>query len=311
MESIDKLARQIRDLINKPRKQHELFQNTAAWNMLCSCMDTIEDTELAIGAYEKSSDPPTVADVYLLVYGLLQALFVQQDAVSNLCQALVVDYVPNNLLEEIREIRNDSTGHPTKRGSGKGHAYSYIGRSSLTKKGFDLVTNYPDKRPSLFRHINIESLINDQRGAIQNVLAEVIKKLKSEEADHRAKYRDQRLEDVFPSTLGYDFQKISNAIDGRQPEEFGRMHIRLVADVINTFKERLKERGTLQAYDSIVYLLDVLKYPIQELTAYFDDDTPSSLNVKSAHIFVFFVDQHIEELKSIAKEIDKTYNSEP
>lgn len=311
IQSIDELEQQIRDFINDPRKRHALMQDTAAWNMLCSCLDTVGDTQLAVRAYEQSRKPTAAADLYLLVYGVLQALFIQQDAVENLCQALAIDYVPDKLLKEIRDIRNDSTGHPTKRGGGKGQAYNFIGRSSLTKEGFDLMTTYPDNRRPLFRHIGIESLIKNQRDVIQKALTDVLRRLKTEEANHRAKYRDQKLEDIFPSALGYYFAKIGDAIDGNKPSEFGAMHIHWVAEVIEAFKERLKERGILQAYDSIVYLINAIEYPIEELTMYFTDPTYTSLNAKSAHIFVFFIDKHIEELKSMAKEIDEDYRKEP
>ncbi len=311
MQSIDELEQQIRDFINNPRKRHALLQDTAAWNMLCSCLDTIGDTELAISAYEKASKPPIVAAIYLLVYGLLQALFIQQDAVENLRQALGFDYKPHKLLREIREIRSDSAGHPTKRGGGKGQAFNFIGRSSLTKEGFDLMTTYPDNRRPLFRHISIESLIKDQREMMQKGLTEVLGRLKEEEENHRAKYRSQKLEDVFPSTLGYYFAKIGGAIRGSEPVDFGTMHIGLVAGVIQAFKDRLEERGILKAYDSVIDLLELIEYPIQELTAYFADATSSTLNAKGAHIFTFFIDKQIEELKCMAKEIDEDYNSKP
>jgi hypothetical protein len=311
MQSIAELERQIRDFINKPRKRHALMQDTAAWNLLCSCLDTVGDTELAIRAYEQFGKAPTVGDLYLLVYGVLQALFVQQDAVENLCQALVIHYEPDQLLNEIRDIRHDSTGHPSKRGHGKGWAYNSIIQSSLTKEGFNLMTTYPDNRRPLFRRISIESLIKNQRDGIQKVLTDVLRKLKTEEANHRAKYRDQKLQDIFPSMLGNYLAKIYDAIDGRIPWEFGAMHIELVAKVIETFKERLKERGILQAYDSVVDLIDSSEYPIQELTTYFTDAANTSLSEKSAHIFVFFIDKHVEELKSIAKAIDEDYKKEP
>jgi hypothetical protein len=310
MQSIAELEQEIRDFINNPRKRYALMQDTAAWNLLCSCLDAVGDTELAVRAYEQSREPPTAADLYLLVYGVLQALFIQQDAVENLCQALAIDYIPDKSLKETRDIRNDSTGHPTKRGGGKGRN-NFIVRSSLTREGFDLMTTFPDKRRPRFRHISIESLIKNQRDVIQRVLREVLRRLKTEEAIHRGKYRDQKLEDIFPSTLGYYFEKIGDAVDGSKPRELGAMHIRLVAEVIEAFKERLKERGTLQAYDSVVHLINLMEYPTRELTTYFADATHTSLNAKSAHIFVFFIDKHIEELKSIAKEIDEDYRKEP
>lgn len=310
-QSIDELLQQIRGFINKPRKRHELLHDTAAWNLQCSCLDTLEDTEVAIRAYEQSRRPREAGDLYLLVYGLLQTLFVQQDAVEGLCQALAIDYEPDKSLKEIREIRNASIGHPTKRGSGKGQAHNFIAQSSVTKDGFDLMTTYPDGSRPLFRQIRIRSLIENQRDVIRRTLTGVLARLKADEASHRAKYRDRKLEDVLPSTLGYCFAKIGNAIDGSSPRESGAMHIRIVSEAVRAFKERLQERGMPQAYDSVVHLVNEIEYPISELIMYFDGVTHTSLSTESAHIFSFFVDKHLEELKSIAREIDEEYETEP
>jgi hypothetical protein len=213
------------------------------------------------------------------------------------------------ILKEIRGIRNDSIGHPTKRGGGKGLAYNFIGRASLKKEGFDLITTYPDDKRPLFRYVSIKSLIKKQRDVMRRGLTEVLGRLKKDEADHRVKYRDQKIEDVFPATLGYYFDKIGNAIDGSHPKDLGTLHIRLVSEVIEAFEECLKERGALQAYGSVVDLIELIEYPIQELTKYFIGG--STLSKNGAHIFSFFVYKHIEELKSVAKEIDEDYQSEP
>lgn len=87
----------IRYFINGPIRQHSLMKNTATWFQLCSCLDVLGDTELAINAYSDSvldigSLPKikkyNVGSLYLEVYGLLQALFLQQDAAINLCDSL-------------------------------------------------------------------------------------------------------------------------------------------------------------------------------------------------------------------------------
>jgi len=51
MENIANLESEIRDLINQPRKKHFLLMDSAQWYQLCSSMDVIGDTELAIDAY--------------------------------------------------------------------------------------------------------------------------------------------------------------------------------------------------------------------------------------------------------------------
>ena len=143
MTTISELESEIRDIINNPRRQYVLLQNSAVWNMLCSCLDVIGDTELAFDASLRKRGVEDNGEKYLLVYGALQALFIQQDAVRNLTEALNISYTPDPLLEHIREIRNDSIGHPTKRGGGSGKAFNFIVRMSLSQHGFTLMTTYP------------------------------------------------------------------------------------------------------------------------------------------------------------------------
>jgi len=135
--------------------------------------------------------------------------------------------------------------------------------------------------------------------------------LKKEEADHRARYRDQRLQDVFPSTLGYYFQKIVEAIHGSGPVELGAVDLSFVIKTVDAFKTRLSERGTLDAYDSVLYLLKLIEYPLAQLSNYFTNTIHSPINEKDAYIFAFFIERHIEELKTMAMEIDEVYDREP
>ena len=117
---LDNRIKEIRDLINSPRKQNELLGKNALWLMLCSCMDTIQDTEIALESYlTEDIDNSQRGKNYLNTYGALQALFVQQDAVENLHTALGIPYVEDSSLKQIREIRNDAAGHPTNRGNKK------------------------------------------------------------------------------------------------------------------------------------------------------------------------------------------------
>lgn len=75
MMTVGGLEQQIRGFINNPRKKYALLQDTAAWNMLCSCLDLIGDTELAIAVYDQAQHPESEGGKYLLVYGILQTLF--------------------------------------------------------------------------------------------------------------------------------------------------------------------------------------------------------------------------------------------
>ncbi|MFC1781911.1 hypothetical protein ACFLZ8_06595 [Planctomycetota bacterium] len=86
-----KYTQQVRDLINNPRKQFNLLKNPKLWNQLCSSLDVIEDTDLAIKAYQESKSSQNDGQKYLQLYGVLQALFLQQDAVDHLCESLSLE----------------------------------------------------------------------------------------------------------------------------------------------------------------------------------------------------------------------------
>lgn len=307
--SIVALEKQIRDIINTPRKQHALLRNRAAWYMLCSCLDVIADTEICFDAFllQQISDEHFGAK-YLAAYGALQAIFVQQDAVANLAQALNVPYTPTPVLQEIRDIRNDSIGHPTKRGGGQGRSYNHIGRFSLSLRGFDLMTTYADGSPYRFINIDIPDLITKQRSILNDLLLNIINVLRSEEMEHRAKFANEKLADLFPPTLEYHFEKIFEGIHRPEYAELGRINVEFVQQVIEDFKKELGRREINGAYEGVQYTLELLEYPLQELKSYFKGLTETALNAKSAYIFAYFAREQMKDVEDMAIEIDEEYS---
>ena len=100
-------------------------------------MDMIEDLEYALESYlTEDSENAETGRKYLLIFGALQALYVQQDAIKNLHKALNIPYTMDISIEEIREIRNDAAGHPTNR---KNKEFIFINRSFLGIHKFQLM----------------------------------------------------------------------------------------------------------------------------------------------------------------------------
>ena len=126
-KSLYEHTKKIRDIINNPRKRHVLLKNIALWNQLCSCLDVIEDSDLAIDAYyykdlcEKGWGK--------ILINLLAATSILRPAVCHKiplcslwkCHSRIDDY-PR--LKYISEIRDDSIGHPTHRDRKKGRPIS-------------------------------------------------------------------------------------------------------------------------------------------------------------------------------------------
>jgi hypothetical protein len=117
MTPVLELESQIRDFVNAPRRQATIFKDKVAWGMLCSSLDVIGDIEVAVEAYLKDADGhqgeaknadqlAEMGNLYITIYGILQVLFVQQDAVKHLAESLGLNYDQDPVLKDIRETRN-------------------------------------------------------------------------------------------------------------------------------------------------------------------------------------------------------------
>ena len=119
-QAVHDLIRAIRDIINVPRPQHAIMQRIHDWHQLCSALDVVEDTTQAIHSYAAVEYPDDTGQRYLLLYGLLQALYVHQDGIKNIAEALGMNATLPPVMQDVRRIRNDAVGHPSKRGFKEG-----------------------------------------------------------------------------------------------------------------------------------------------------------------------------------------------
>src|SRR5205823_10451654 len=92
-------------------------------------------TDHAISAYLSYPNEDDLGKLYLHAYGLLQALFVQQDALAHAAEAIGLEYQLPDELKPIRKIRNDAVGHPTKRGNKHPESFGII-QISLCHESF-------------------------------------------------------------------------------------------------------------------------------------------------------------------------------
>ena len=104
-------------------------------------LDAAEDTMLALSNYESGGIGSDDGEKYLRLYGCLQAVFVQQDAIRELHRLFVGDFAePADISawKQLRELRNLTNGHPIEKGLGKQQrSRTFITRVSLRSDGFD------------------------------------------------------------------------------------------------------------------------------------------------------------------------------
>lgn len=312
MSQIDDLEQSLRDLINAPKRHTELRCDEHRFSQLCSALDVVGDTEAALAAY-LNADPAksSVGERYLRTYGLLQVLVVQQEAVQHIAESLSLDYSRPQDLQEIREIRNDAVGHPSRRGPAPGRAFNHISRQKLSHKGFDLLTFQPGS-PTAHSSIDLPSLIERQRPLVAAALQEFVNTEVRREAEHRQAFRSVRLTSAFPGTLGYTLEKLAEEIAGARALGIGPSLLCGVRDAISEFERGLIARGELPAIeDAFGYHARPAQHAVDRLQQFFEQDPPGSLTREDAETFLFRLRHELDALRQLAREIDETYSSDP
>lgn len=163
-------AHDFRDAVNRSTVKAKLMQDRQSWAQLCSAMDVIQDTQCAIRAWAVGPSPDDLGERYLRVYGVLQAFFLQQDAVKHAAEAIGSEWTPPDELREIRMIRNQAVGHPTKQGkedSSFGIVQMSLGTGSFELYAFGASRTGDDFR----RRIDLHRLSDQQAATVCDALS--------------------------------------------------------------------------------------------------------------------------------------------
>lgn len=292
----------IRNHINRIEKQSILLQKLSIWFQLCSSMDTVEDTQCAIDFYVITDYPDSISGKYLYTYGLLQALYLQQDALINLNEALgfkKIDYrteFPE--LYEIREIRNDVTGHPTKR---NGKQFIQLSQITMEKFSFNYMISEEGQK-SDFRSIDINKIIQMQKGLAKNILTNIVEKLEQEFKEYIELHRDRKMSDIF-QLLGYAREKVFT------DHFLARWGFEAVKTMIDKCKGELDKRyESWRIPDSYHYLLE----DIDELYALIEtqiNEIPIDISVRVNKYLLENLFTKMEELKEYCNETDEYFEN--
>jgi hypothetical protein len=275
-------------------------------------MDVIDDVDSALTAYLENEFPDDIGEKYLRIYGALQGLFIQQDALLDLIKAIhpAKDIRLNDVLKDIREARNASVGHPTQlKRKGVLSAHEIV-QNSMRKDGFELLS-YPEKEGKMLQHVPVRKLIEKQRAEAGRILSEVVEELREQERAYREQFREVKLRAVFDG-VSYAFEKIFEEVRPGSTVIMGSWGVSHLQKSLDDFEKLLKDRGlAVDMYDSIEYLCDEIKHPLAELKKYIKREPSEILSSKSAVVFTEALQVHFERLREIAEELDEDYASAP
>jgi len=292
----------IRDHLNHPWKRELVFSDRVKWDKVCSCMDVLEDTQLAIDSFFKLPDFSSDNGGYLYLYGLLQAFFLQQDAANNLSQGFfgkVINWkkdYPDLFL--VRDLRNDATGHPTSRKDGSFH---YIARYSVNKQSFKLSSYFPKQKKSLNRDFNLIVLNNKQEKSICDLLDKVVQTLEKDLLTHKKKFKNMKLTDLVPNNLHYSIGKVYEGIYSDNP--LAEINFGLIKNAYENIKtEIIKRYNTLDSLSGVKLQVEKLDFILSRLDGWIN--AKQLHNNKDAEIFMDGFNDRFKELEEMLKEID-------
>ena len=297
----------IRDILNHPWKKLVLFQDLIKWDKTWASLDTLEDTEEAIKYYLSLTDFGPFNGGYLFVYGILQALILQQDALNNLVFALFGEKIDlkNKYPElyKIREHRNNSIGHPTKRGND--NSFHMIGRHSISKKGFALLSYYPNTgEETKLEDICILECIESQEKLLNKILSKTMDELKNELNKHKSKFKGDKIKDKIPNSFDYHVSKLYEHIYRDYPNV--KMDFKIVNETFQNIKIEVERRYfKVDALNGLDHTIKILEYIINRL-----ENTLIDNKIQDEYELLIFIDalkQNSKELFEMVEEIDKDF----
>lgn len=307
--SIKEKMQRVRELVNHPWKREVIFSDKVKWDKVCSSMDVLEDTQSAINSYFELNDSDFADEGvrYLYLYGLLQAFFLQQDAINHLYQALFGKVIkwkreyPD--LYVIRELRNDAVGHPTSRNND--NSFHYIARVSLSKQSFELASYYPKRSRSFYyRTIDLYDLKQKQEKDFCNILDKVIALLEEEIQKHKGRFKNMEIASLIPNNLNYIIERLYEGIYNNY--HLVKMNFEMLKRSYKRIKDGIIKRyHTLDALSGVKDNIEDIDYILSRFEAWIKDN--KLYKNKDAEIFLYAFEYKFNEFKEMLKEIDDEF----
>lgn len=305
---LDLRISQLRDLVNDHRRRAALSREPRRWNQLCSCMDAIGDAEHALDAHAELTEGASRRHLYLAHFGFVQALYLQQDAVTNLCETLGFSDLADCVrveLSDVRDVRND-VAHMTDRE--RGRRFVGIVHMSMTANSFERYSfgDFDVEHGA----VDCSALAGRQHAVLGEVLDLAVERLREDEREHRERFRSQPLADAFHG-MSYSIGKLAA----------GARHARDQADIalaigslnsldrsVEAFAVALAQRGIVPGVNEWA---DHETAEAREAVARMRQLLSEGGGTIDAEAMVLLVREKLTRLEETARSYDRTYAENP
>ena len=306
MNTIQNQISKFRDIFSNSLLKRRLKETTNYWFQIHSSMDCVEDTQLAINYFKESDFPKNNGGKYFFIYGLFQALFLQQNSLKDIGEVInyKIDYkIKYPELYRLRDIRNKIVGHPTKRGHNKKWKSTHsIIRTSMTKTSIEIRSKYEENHNADYEEVNIKELMKIQKEEIKNIIIDLINQIELRDEEIKMDFKNDKLISLFDNCLldNY-FVYLLEFFDGDHTKEtMAKMGFKMIKEVCEKFQQKNKERYCSNEF---------VNSDIYKLSEIFNQwlNNKTKLNMCVMYFLTKQLKIEFDDLKETAKYIDTQF----
>jgi hypothetical protein len=237
---------EVRDRIHRKANDYFVLEfgrsDPKNWKMFYGATDALLDASAAAGSYADAVVGKTGVDL-LACYGFLQAVYIEQDAVRTLSQAVGLNWDPNDdlRLREIRDARNRLTGHPA-HATQKGRLSSaIIPYNSIRKSDFRGHVYYEDGVEDV--GIDVSAFLNDNEERLAAQLLAVEDKMDCDERQFRTTQVAQPFSQHFGTGFSYLVQRLWCDLNDESRVIQAQSHAAMIRETVTELRDDLEARG--------------------------------------------------------------------
>ena len=277
------------------------------WRLFFGAADALLDTQFALSDVAGGL-PADRKHAILACYGYLQALYIQQDAVTLIWRALDIsgDALADARVKNVRELRNRIAGHPAraeKLGGGKRPSSAIINLHDIEPAtGFKAVIYYDDDMDVV--DISFSDLLEENCFGLLESLLKAERVMMERETAFREIERASPLATQFEYGLSYILEKLRCG-----PEDSRRdMAIRMLKSSVGELEVMLKARNFW--YDASEYHIDAIRAGI-ELGERLIEISPQGRAQQTWWIISEGIDSHVKDLLRHLSALDEKLGETP
>lgn len=307
---LDNLLIEFSNSYQDPWYKGKLYSNKEHWESFLASKYVFEDSLEGIKYFYKSDGFQNYEDGYIKIYGILQALYLMQDAIMNFYRIIFgkkLDFkkmCPNS--DKVRQLRNNISGHPY---SDFNKEATYISRITIRKFSFDSIMYSPQdneySKETNHEKVNLKNLIELQMPESYQIILEITKKIESDIMEHKNKYKNIKLSSGF-EMMGYYFSKSFELFFDYDEKTLGKNNFLMIKDLYhgkyNELEERLESLDFLEIFKENKIYLD---YLIDRIDAHIKGTR--KLDNKEGVIFLEALQSRMEVFVDSLKNLDEEY----